>query len=127
MGNRKNNGVTMTRQSATSKPYRLGMTQDASMVESYIKAAKEEARKKSDLERNAYAAGDLPDFLQGFHERCFIAVRSNKHYRELKRYSSGERTFFVEEGQTFKRRSVTYPTKQLADLAFTLGRIKWID
>lgn len=66
------------------------------------------------------------DFYQGFNRFCFIVVQG-RHYQSLKRFFSGERIFFIRETKDSIERSITYPTKQLAMLAFTKGRITWVE
>lgn len=66
------------------------------------------------------------DFYQGFNRFCFIVVHG-RHYQSLKRFFSGERIFFILETKEEIKRSITYPTKQLAMLAFTKGRITWVE
>jgi hypothetical protein len=67
------------------------------------------------------------DFHQHVHQYCYIKVVGLHYIFGLKRFFSGEKTFFQEETDTHIRRSVVYSTKYIAMMAFDSGRITWIE
>lgn len=67
------------------------------------------------------------DFFQGVSEYCYLKVVGKFYQEGLRRYFSGEKSFFIELKAGYVRRSIVYSSKDIAMMSFNTGRITWVE